>query len=66
LVRHRVCTGLEAVGIALDPERNRSAVGVEALISPPDSRVAVLAVPTNEALQIALETHRTVLEDQAQ
>jgi acetate kinase len=51
-VRSAVCQNLEELGIALDPERNRSAKG-EAPIHAPSSRSQIWIVPTNEELVVA-------------
>lgn len=40
--------------------KNKAAVGVEAVISTPESKVTALVVPTNEELAIARETVRLV------
>ena len=56
-VRAAVCTGLEALGIAIDPGRNATLDGGIAEISPPDAPVRVLVVPTDEELEIARATH---------
>lgn len=53
-VRERTCAGLRWLGIELDAEKNGRR-GAEGIVSVPDSRVAVLVVPTNEELAIALE-----------
>jgi acetate kinase len=55
-VRAGVCQGLEGLGVALSPKRNRSRSGRPRTISPDDSKVAVLVVPTNEELEIAEQT----------
>ena len=55
-VRAGVCQGLEGLGVTLDPKRNRSRSGRPRTISPDDSKVAVLVVPTNEELEIAEQT----------
>ncbi|MFW5923750.1 MAG: acetate/propionate family kinase [Planctomycetota bacterium] len=55
-VRRRICGGLENLGIALDSTRNAEVRGEEAVISPPDSTVSVLVVPTDEELKIAMDT----------
>lgn len=52
-VRARICEGLEFLGIQLDPARNASCAGKAAVISAPDSRVAVHVIPTDEELTIA-------------
>jgi acetate kinase len=57
-IRFEVCRSLEALGIRLDEERNRAAVGVEAEISAPGSPVQVWVIPTREELLIARETVR--------
>jgi acetate kinase len=59
-VRLAVCQSLEALGIAVDRERNQRAIGVEAVISPPGARTEVWVIPTNEELLIARETVRCI------
>ncbi len=59
-VRARSTAGLEALGIALDPERNEPARGTEAEISSAGSGVRVFVVPTNEEILIARDTCRIV------
>lgn len=56
-LRRQACDGLEGLGIVLDEAKNDAAIGTEAVISSDDSSVAVLVVPTNEELQIAIETY---------
>ena len=58
-IRARSLAGLESMGIVIDPERN-AAPGDDGRISPDDSAVAVLVIPTNEELEIARQTMRTV------
>lgn len=60
--REMVCRDLEELGIALDPAANRQARG-EARISPPDGRVQVWVVPTNEELIVARATRRLLEEN---
>jgi len=52
-VREDSLSGLEAHGIAVDPDRNRSSVRGARVISTDDSLTKVLVVPTNEELAIA-------------
>jgi acetate kinase len=59
-VRARICSDLEPLGIVLDIEKNRCAVGGEATISPPHSRVRLLVVPTDEEGVIAADTYDIV------
>lgn len=52
-VRARVCDGLGFLGIALDPQANAASTTV---VSSDDSAVPVLVVPTDEELEIALQS----------
>lgn len=51
-VREDALAGLDGLGIAVDPHRNRSGTGAR-IISTDASRTTVLVVPTNEELAIA-------------
>jgi acetate kinase len=51
-IRSGVCGGLENLGIALDPEKNRSAQG-ECAVHAEASRTQVWTLPTNEELIVA-------------
>jgi acetate kinase len=57
-IREAALSGLEFLGIHLDPRRNQKAVGgqSEEIITTDDSPVKVLVIPTNEALVIAEDT----------
>jgi acetate kinase len=60
-IRHRVCTQLDFLGIALDPEKNVAAVGGrEGDVSAEGARVRTYVIPTNEELLIARDTVRCV------
>jgi acetate kinase len=52
-IRAQICDGLEHLGIALDPERNRAANGRELRISRDDSAIALHVIPLREELYIA-------------
>jgi acetate kinase len=52
VVRARSLEGLEALGIAVDPQRNGAH---QTTISPAGARVAVLVVPTDEELEMATQ-----------
>lgn len=55
-VRSLVCSYLEYLGVTgLDEEQNQKR-GEDLIISKPDSKVAVMVIPTNEELKIARET----------
>lgn len=56
-LRQRIMDGLEAIGVVPDPSANTTQ-GEEALLTKPESQVAVWVVPTNEELAIARETAR--------
>jgi acetate kinase len=55
-IRARVLTGLDALGVVLDPVANASAVGDEATISAPASPVRVDVIPVDEETLIATDT----------
>ncbi len=58
-VREALFEGLEGVGLHLDPGVNRAMVGGRAgIISRPESRAALLVIPTDEELMIAREVVR--------
>ncbi|MGL5436454.1 MAG: acetate/propionate family kinase [Lachnospiraceae bacterium] len=54
-IRTQVCRNLEYLGINIDQEKNAIS-GADVVVSTPDSRVKVMAIPTNEELAIARET----------
>ena len=64
LIRHRACQRLDFLGARLSEDRNRdaklTAAAPVAELSTPRSRVQILAVRTDEALQIARETAAVV------
>jgi acetate kinase len=55
IVRLRALTGLEHLGIVVDPERNAGRKTTAAVISADGSPITVFVVPTNEELEIARE-----------
>ena len=56
-VREASLRGLEFMGIQIDNKRNRAVIGTEGLISHKNSKVKVLAIPTDEQLVIANDTY---------
>ncbi|MBX9390823.1 acetate/propionate family kinase [Streptomonospora nanhaiensis] len=54
-LREDALRGLDALGLAVDPERNAADSGEEREVSPPGARVPVLVVPTDEEWEIAVE-----------
>lgn len=53
--RESICTGLEYMGLEIDPEENNMR-GKEKIVSKPSSKIKVMVVPTNEELMIARDT----------
>jgi hypothetical protein len=60
--RELVCSGLDALGIIVDPEGNRRTNGRETRISAEHSPVAVYVVPLDEELYIARAAARLLSE----
>jgi acetate kinase len=59
-LRAAVCTGLEELGIRIDPDANQANSGEEGEIQTQDSRAKILVIPANEELVIAREVYRKV------
>jgi acetate kinase len=57
IVRTRICAGLEFLGIELEKKQNQAGAAV---ISAPDSRVAVRVIHTDEELMIAKSVCRVL------
>lgn len=55
-VRAQTAAGLEFIGIEVDPVRNTASATGPRLISPEGAKVAVMVIPTDEEMAIALET----------
>ncbi len=55
-VRAASLSGLERLGIVVDPGRNEAPLDGAAVVSPDGAEVAVLVVPTNEEWEIARQT----------
>jgi acetate kinase len=60
LMRLKICSGLEAFGLALDRDRNVSLNRKEGRISAGGAGAEVFVIPTNEELVIARDTLRLV------
>jgi acetate kinase len=63
-IRVLACRGLDFLGIALDPRRNREATG-DARISLADAPVAILGIESREDIQIAAEVRRVLSSAEA-
>jgi acetate kinase len=57
-IRAAICSGIEQLGIVLDPERNVGLSGGDSFISASESRVGLMVIPTNEELVVAREVRR--------
>lgn len=55
-IRGKIVSHLQFLGITLDEKANLATIGVEGIISTPDSKVRVCVIPTNEELMIARDT----------
>ena len=53
--RQAICDKISYLGITIDPDKNAQR-GEEMIISTPDSKTAVMVIPTNEELMIARDT----------
>jgi acetate kinase len=60
-LRAACCSGLEFLGIALDPESNETKSG-DRLVSARDARVSVIALATNEEVVVARRAHRCLTD----
>ena len=60
-MRARILHGLDGLGMALNPARNRACRGREGEISADGSPINLLVIPTNEELLIARDTRGIVL-----
>jgi acetate kinase len=62
-IREMICNGgdgLDELGIVLDPERNMTASLTAPEIQSDNSRVKILVIPTDEALEIARQTYALI------
>ncbi|MDR1894985.1 MAG: acetate kinase [Spirochaetales bacterium] len=59
-MRERIAGRLKSIGIVLDPARNKEVRSGPGIISAQGSPITLLVVPTNEELQIALDTYEIV------
>lgn len=59
-VRERICRGLEHLGVRLDVARNHAPSRDLREIQQADAPLKILVIPTNEELQIALETKQNI------
>jgi len=60
LIREKVCTGLEFLGIEIDKEKNSQRVDGSREIQAKTSKVKIYVIPTNEEFVIARDTYNIV------
>ncbi len=61
-MRERICSRLENIGIHIDRDLNTTVGTNPGIISKAYSPVTILVIPTNEELQIAIDAHSLVQE----
>lgn len=59
-MRDAICTDLDFLNIALDPEKNRAPARDIRAVNTTDSAVQILVVPTNEELEIAQQSYEVL------
>lgn len=59
-MRERICHRLENIGIFMDYGQNVALGSGEGAVSTPYSPIAILVIPTNEELQIAVDTYTLI------
>lgn len=65
-IRAKSCEGMEYLGIKIDEEKNKKAIGKEMEISTDDSKIKVYVIPTNEELIIARDTVRVLSKERGE
>ncbi len=61
-MRERICHNLENIGIFMDYHANNSQGSKEGIVSTPYSPVTIMVIPTNEELQIAIDTYELLYQ----
>jgi acetate kinase len=64
-MRERICSRLENLGISMDYRKNLENGSQTGVISTEYSPTAICVVPTNEELQIAIDTYNILFSSQA-
>jgi len=59
-MRERICHRLENLGIVMDYEQNQKNGPKQGIISTDYSPTTIVVIPTNEELQIAIDTHELI------
>ncbi len=61
-MRERICHNLENIGIFMDYEKNKTTGSAEGIVSTPYSPVTIMVIPTNEELQISIDTYQLIYQ----
>ncbi len=59
-MRERICHNLENIGIFMDYNKNSYNASSEGIVSAPYSPVTIMVIPTNEELQIAIDSFELI------
>jgi len=62
-IREYICENMEYLGLSLDKEENKKALGIFNVISPASAKVATAVIPTNEELVIARDAFEIVKKE---
>ncbi len=65
-MRERICHRLENIGIFMDYPKNGANSSAEGIVSYPYSPTAILVIPTNEELQIAMDAFELLFPGQGE
>eukprot|EP01029_Cantina_marsupialis_P023735 TRINITY_DN597_c0_g2_i1.p1 TRINITY_DN597_c0_g2~~TRINITY_DN597_c0_g2_i1.p1 ORF type:complete len:398 (-),score=74.86 TRINITY_DN597_c0_g2_i1:86-1279(-) len=60
LIREKVCTGLEFIGVEIDKNKNKKRENANREINKKDSKAKIFVIPTNEEFVIAQDTYKLV------
>ncbi|MBI9105972.1 MAG: acetate kinase [Spirochaetales bacterium] len=63
-MRQRICRRLQNIGIVMDDEKNQSNGSRPGIVSRDYSPVTIIVMPTNEELQIAIDTYELISQEQ--
>lgn len=61
IIRDKICSGLEALGIKLDQGKNNATESFAAEIGAPNSMPKIWVIPTNEMLEIYEQAHKMIM-----
>ncbi len=62
-MREMICHRLQNIGIVMDDKRNKANGAEPGIVSKDYSPVTIIVMPTNEELQIAIDTYELIQEN---